>query len=399
MDKLRLQTLIQCHYSGTLTDPEREELRSFVCDETNAARFQELVKLLMEEAEAKDNIAEDEWATLLKEVMNRDCQKTTEHQPLLVKLNPRKKLWWFWGKVAVLLVLAGAAVLWIRKDNNITQVAQNDALTDSLKTIPVPGDYGATLTLEDGKKVPLDSVGTGLLFNQAGSDIIADEAGLRYEAINNATGKVTYNSIASGRGQEFKFVLPDGTMARLNASSAVVFPTSFAGNERRIEVTGEVYLDVVPDAKRPFIVSVEKNIVRVLGTSFNINAYDPEAIITTLVNGSLKVTDKYQQYALISPGEQAIAVDKKLSVQKADLEKELAWINGRFYFDGENLERIMRKLEQWYDIKVVYEGAVPNLQLKGQLYRSITLNNLLNGFKKMGLVYRLEGRTLVIKSS
>lgn len=401
MDKLRLQTLIQCHYSGTLTDPEREELRSFVCNDTNAAQFQELVSQLMEDVEVKDNIAEDEWAAVLKDVMSRSCSKTSDHQSLLLELHPRKRSLWFWGRVAiaVLLLLTGAAFFWLRKNDNVEQVVQKTTITDSLKNIPVPGDYGATLTLEDGKKVKLDSIGTGLLFNQAGSNIVAEGGGLRYEELNNVTGKTTYNSITSGRGQEFKFVLPDGTMARLNASSSVVFPTSFSRNERRIEVTGEVYLDVVPDSKRPFMVSVEKQTVQVLGTSFNINAYDPEAIITTLVNGSLKVTDVQQRHTLIRPGEQAIAVNKGLSVRKANLEKELAWINGRFYFDGENLERIMYKLEQWYDITVVYEGAVPDLQLKGQLYRSITLNNLLNGFKKMGLVYRLDGRTLVIKPS
>jgi ferric-dicitrate binding protein FerR (iron transport regulator) len=196
--------------------------------------------------------------------------------------------------------------------------------------------------------------------------------------------------------------LPDGTNVWLNAASALKYPTSFTGNERRVEVTGEAYFEVVKNAAKPFIVQVkDKADIEVLGTSFNINAYENEhAIRTTLLNGSVRVgvpSTDYKKAVVLVPGQQAQIVGKQISVAaNPPADKILAWKNGLFNFDGADLEEVMRQLERWYDIEVIYENGIPHTRFIGEMSRQIALTDLLDILKRTEVDFRVEGRKLIV---
>jgi ferric-dicitrate binding protein FerR (iron transport regulator) len=139
-----------------------------------------------------------------------------------------------------------------------------------------------------------------------------------------------------------------------------------------------------------------------------VNSYAGEgAVKTTLLEGRVKVSNTDSEKVVLDPGQQAIAgssdsgaAPQRLSViSGADLEKVMAWKNGLFNFEDANLQQVMRQLERWYDIDVVYEKGVPDIQFGGKISRNITLSNLLKVLARAEVKFRLEeGHRLVVLS-
>jgi transmembrane sensor len=278
----------------------------------------------------------------------------------------------------------------------------------SPKDIP-PGRQGAILTLSDGKQVVLDSLGNGVVATQNGTQVILKNGQLAYDAAGKSTGAIAYNTMSTPKGRQFQVTLPDGTRVWLNSASSITYPTSFAGNERRVEITGEAYFEVahlfpVGGGKGrgpiPFKVKINDQAeVEVLGTHFNINAYHDESNIkTTLLEGSVKVTGGSDR-AFLQPGQQAqVTLSEKIKIVKdADIEKVMAWKEGLFNFEGLGIEEVMRQLARWYDIDVVYGKEVPDIKFVGEMSKNVSLSDLLSGLKGIGVHFRIEQeRRLVI---
>jgi ferric-dicitrate binding protein FerR (iron transport regulator) len=187
----------------------------------------------------------------------------------------------------------------------------------------------------------------------------------------------------------------------LNSASSITYPTAFVGNQRNVKITGEVYFEVAKNPKMPFKVRInDQSEVEVLGTHFNINAYQDESVIkTTLLEGAVKIT-KGSEVAFIDPGQQAqVAPMEKIKIVKdADIDKVMAWKNGLFNFEGLGIEEVMRQLSRWYDIDIVYEEGVPNIKFVGELSKNVTLTDLLSGLNGIGVHFKIEqGRRLVIQ--
>ncbi len=292
-----------------------------------------------------------------------------------------------------------------------------------------PGKNGAILTLADGSKVVLDSLGNGVIATQNGAKVLLQNGQVAYSAPGREhspsgaegapTADVTYNMMTTPKGRQFRLVLPDGTRVWLNAASSLRYPTLFAGTERKVEITGEAYFEVAQDAKMPFIVKVnETTEIQVLGTHFNVNSYNDEATInTTLLEGSVRIAYAGEK-AVLEQGQQAQVntqpsgiVAGQLSggatgqsangpikiVRDVNVEKVVAWKNGVFDFEDASLEQVMRQLERWYDIEVVYEKNIPKLEFIGKMGRDLTLSNVLRGLELSKVHFRMEGeRKLVI---
>ena len=192
--------------------------------------------------------------------------------------------------------------------------------------------------------------------------------------------------------------LSDGSAVWLNSSSSIRFPVAFNEQERRVEITGEAYFEVAHDDRKPFRVSVNGVEVQVVGTVFNINSYNDEATMkTTLLTGSVKLT-KGNQQVMIKPGEQAEVGDKTIKVNTGvNVNKEVAWKNGLFYFKNENLKAIMRQIARWYDVDVVYEGKISNDEISGKIYRNTNLSEVLKLLNVLDVNYKIEGKKLIIK--
>ncbi|MCK7556288.1 FecR domain-containing protein [Chitinophaga sedimenti] len=264
--------------------------------------------------------------------------------------------------------------------------------TAVVRTTPIePGKEGATLTLEDGTVVALDSLGNGMI---AGANATLQNGQLAYAPDGKSTA---WNTITTPKARQFRIVLPDGTTVWLNAATSLRFPTAFPGGERKVALQGEAYFEVAKNTKQPFRVNLgDTASVEVLGTDFNINAYtDEPAVRTTLLSGSVRVRQK-QEAIQLQPGQQAV-MQKQLSVDKnANIEGVTAWKSGKFYFEGVSLEEFMRQVTRWYDIEVEYKGSTPQMRLKGKPGRDLDLQDLLDGLAELGIRYKMEGRKLII---
>ncbi|MFX1707279.1 FecR domain-containing protein [Chitinophaga sp. CC14] len=303
---------------------------------------------------------------------------------------------WGWA-AAILALLATGTYLFTSSNNKRTIISQVPPKTDNI----LPGTNKATLTLSDGSSIILDSAANGAIAQQGNSSIIKlanDE--IKYDQKGLSQGEIMTNTMSTPAGGQYKLVLPDGTKVWLNAASSISYPVVFIGDNRRIEVSGEVYLEVAPNKNKPFIAGLKGGLtVQVLGTSFNINAYaDDGEIKTTLVEGRVKVLSSNS--ITLKPGQQAIQISNtgELTLRPdADLEKVLAWKNGMFNFTGLDFKLAMKDIERWYNIQVKYEGTIPAFKLKGKMDKGVQLSDLIRFIEGFGLQVRQEGRTLTIK--
>jgi ferric-dicitrate binding protein FerR (iron transport regulator) len=204
------------------------------------------------------------------------------------------------------------------------------------------------------------------------------------------------------KGRQFQLVLPDGSKVWLNAASSITYPTAFIGEERSVKINGEVYFEIAKDLKRPFNVKVnDDNEIQVLATGFNVKAYtDDPLITTTLLEGAVRL-NAFKKVQTLKPGQQTqVNTDGKITlVNKADIAKIMAWKNGLFNFQDESLEEVMKQLERWYDIRVQYIGNPPAQKFYGELQRDLTLLQVIEALKEIGIQFKIQGRTLIVMPS
>jgi ferric-dicitrate binding protein FerR (iron transport regulator) len=209
---------------------------------------------------------------------------------------------------------------------------------------------------------------------------------------------LTYNTVTTPRGRQFSLVLPDGSRIWLNAASSIKFPTAFTGKERRVELAGEAYFEVAKDKNKPFFVHTDNTETEVLGTSFNISAYNDESVVgATLIEGSIRTglqtdrrTGSQTERVKLVPGEQAKMGVRVEVDHHADVEQVMAWKNGAFNFGNMGLKEVMRQLARWYDLDVVYEPGVKDFRFGGEMSRNVPLSSLLKGLKDMEVHFRIE---------
>lgn len=273
---------------------------------------------------------------------------------------------------------------------------------EPVKQVIKPGHNTALLTLADGSTILLDSAADGVLAQEAGITVLKLKGRLSYDKVRQQTSVPAYNKVFTGRGNQYQLELSDGTIVWLNAASSIRFPISFTGSERKVEITGEAYFEVAKDAKRPFRVMVQSaqgsSEVEVLGTHFNINAYDDEeAVKTTLLEGAIKLSRK-QATQLLKPGQQArYDAQSALSVKAGvDVEKVVAWKNGSFVFDHQDIRSIMRQISRWYDVDIVYQGVPTNETFSGIVSRKSDVLKVLKIMQANGVHFSIEGRKIIV---
>lgn len=311
---------------------------------------------------------------------------------------------WIRYAAAVLLLFAGTWFFWPGKNTELVKQAPKET-----RQI-MPGQHGAVLTLADGSTVLLDSVGNGIIGHQSGADLSVKNGQLEYQAAGKAAAEETFNTLTTPKGRQFKILLPDGTVAWLNAASSIRFPTQFTKDTRRVVISGEVYFEVASLKKAgqvlPFIVNADDKFeVEVLGTYFNVNAYaDEPTLNTTLLEGKVALSMNRpdgRQKIILKPGSQASLtmrgdIVSHMAIGAADVGKVMAWKNGVFDFEDARIDEVMRQLKRWYDIEVKYESGVPDIEFVGKMTRDIPLNGLLIALEKSNVHFRLEGRTLIV---
>ena len=306
---------------------------------------------------------------------------------------------WLRYAAAIIIIVGVAVYFWKSQPKKETTVA---ATTKQVRTDVEPGRDGAILTLADGRQLVLDSLGNGIIATQNGAKVVLNNGALSYDQNGNVSTDIIYNTMHTPKGRQFQLVLPDGTKVWLNAASSITYPTQFIGTERRVEIKGEAYFEVTKNTSMPFKVTIPQGgEVKVLGTHFNINAYDDEpAIKTTLLEGAVKVIQSAignRQSAILKPGEQAVFIaDSRFTIHDADIEQVLAWKNGLFNFNGYDIKAVMREIGRWYDLDIVYEAEPEPEEVMGELQRNLTLSQVMKILQRIHVKYRIEGRQLIV---
>lgn len=380
-DKEAFESLTEKMLRGTITPAEQAQLNEWFD--------------ILENKEPSYIITEDVTREELKSrLLNRI--KRDAGFPANNRLR-RDHLFLLIGQIAACALIILGISIWI-----YSYKGKRVAPSSITQTDIAPGKNGAVLTLSDGRKIILDSHGSSTsVVVQNGTQAINKDGALRYQnAKQTGNGSVVYNTLSTSEGRQYKLILPDGSAVWLNAASTIKYPVAFTGNSRTVEITGEAYFEVAHNAACPFHVKAGKTDVCVLGTHFNINAYnDEENICTTLLQGSVKVTEgKTIKY--LKPGQQSVAnpASADIRIVLADTGAVTAWKNGFFEFEGTSLAAMLRQMSRWYGIEVQFEGAVPDMRFGGKLRRSLPLSGVLEFLKEGGIRYSLEGTRLTILS-
>jgi ferric-dicitrate binding protein FerR (iron transport regulator) len=328
----------------------------------------------------------------------RQEARDTIHQPIVRRVHFLRRTGW-WAAAAVLIVLLTGVAYWLLNKGPQQQPVATVAVENDVQ----PGRQGALLTLADGRVVLLDSLVDGVIASEKGAQVVLEDGQLTYKPSTVHDAQTAYNTVSTPRGRQFALQLPDGTKVWLNAASSLRYPVVFTGTERKVEITGEAYFEVArvrltgaggAGRKMPFKVIINNHTtVEVLGTHFNVNAYNDEnSVNTTLLEGAVKVShEKYIQ--LLQPGQQAQVLNKTGAitlVKDADVTAAVAWKNGTFSFSNANLQTVMRELARWYNIDVEYTGDVSYGAFTGEIGRTLTLDQVLKGLTKTRVHYKIE---------
>jgi transmembrane sensor len=390
MPENRLPYLFDRYMNGTSTEREDIELCTYILASEHAAAFEQLEKQYWEKAN-----------------LNTAVIKDGEAEKFLIKIfnhTPRKAKLFSLGRVAVaasllIAVATGGYFLFFDKPSKPDEIVKTK---EPAKDVEAPKASKAIITLADGSQIFIDSLNT---FMQGNVQVSKTADG---KIVYNGSAKeVIYNTLINPRGSKvINMRLADGTHLWLNAGSSVTYPVTFVGNERKVSITGEAYFEVVASANpsegggalRSFIVQNGDMQVRVLGTHFNVNAYDDEdEIKVTLLEGSVEVENKNSKLR-IKPGQQAQVSSMIKVASDVDVEQVMAWKNGLFDFNKTEIGEIMRQLERWYDMQVEYPQGKPGITLTGNISRNINASKVLQMLEMSGVHFRIEGKKIIVLS-
>jgi transmembrane sensor len=299
-----------------------------------------------------------------------------------------------------LIIITGVLVYHSKKAPQRLATAQQSS---TVKFDAEPGQNKAILTLADGSKLELNSAKIGVLAKAGHISVKKTKDGqliylLAPSKITDANAPIAFNTINTPVGGQYQVILPDGTKVWLNAASSLKYPTQFKGSQRVVELTGEAYFEVTKNAAMPFYVKANNMQVKVLGTHFNIMAYNNEpAIKTTLLEGSVQLSSGAINN-MLKPGQQGLLNRYgQITVSDVNAEHAIAWKNGYFEFNRSGIHEIMNQLARWYDIEIAYDGNMPDDEFVGKIERSAKLSQVLNILKLSKIHFVLENKKLIVK--
>ncbi|MGE7775255.1 FecR family protein [Chitinophaga sp. NPDC101104] len=377
----RIQLLLELYLQDRASESERRELLDIIDGRPDIDWYALLAPSFREDG-ADGTFTPEKWQPVLDAIL----QQEPLEQPA-PRIRYLRRTWW--AAAAAMLLIAGAAT-WLFTGRNAGPEPIQAIVTD----IPAGGDH-AVLRLANGQQITLDSV-QGNIVQQGSLQVSNDSGAVSYQG---KTAAPEYHTLYTRKGGQYRLRLPDGTLVWLNAASSITFPTYFDGDTRKVSITGEAYFEVAKNAVQPFIVQVNQMHITVLGTHFNINAYNDEPDAkTTLLEGAVRVTaGRYM--AVLAPGQQArVAKDRPLTiVDDVNVEDVIAWKNGYTVFENADIATIMRQVARWYDVEVVFEGEMPARRFVGGISRNSSLQDVLRLLEFENVNLKIEGRKIIVK--
>ena len=380
MNREEYNRLYEKYLAGKCSVKEQVELEN----------YQDSFKLKEQQWDVTTMGNSEEIKQSIQENLNYSIQEHSKNRIFKIRV---------WQSAAAAILILLTAGIYYYQNSPEPVIVKTE--TPRFKNDVAPGNNKAIFTLDDGSKIDLDDAKTGILASESNIDIKKTGDGqLEYTAGAQNVKTVKYNILSTPMGGEYQLVLPDGSKVWLNSGSTLRFPTAFIGSERIVELKGEAYFDIAKNPKMPFLVRTNNAMdIKVLGTQFNVMAYDDEKNInTTLVEGSVEVL-KGSEKTNLKPGQEAILNrgSGNIKVAQADLEQAIAWKNGYFIFYNENIESIMRKVSRWYNVDIVYHGNLNNKDFVGTISRNKNVSELLKMLELTGAIhFSIDGRRITV---
>lgn len=377
----RLKELMELYFEQNIEDKEKQELWGFINDPTFADEVKNLIPNATEYPIERYQLDEEKQNKILNFILGDETVKVAGWHRLMVAASI---------VVALSLLTFIFFKSWVPGLGDKNPVAQN---------IPA-GIHGATLTLADGRMIQLGDVRDGEIAREAGVKIEKGNGSEIIYRLDSKTEKENQlNILSTTNGQTYAVLLPDGSKVWINAASELSYMTSLIENGRRVvKLKGEAYFEIAKDHKHPFIVKSNGQEVEVLGTHFNINAYENEPYIsTTLLEGAIRLHTSTQEKVL-KPGEQAQNTSGNLKVRLTNIDSVTDWKDGDFSFKNVDFLTALRKIERWYNVEMIYDKTLPkDLQAGGWISRKKNLSSVLNFIESVNMVrFKVEGRKVYV---
>ena len=380
------------------SEEEADLILELLADESNGKLFHTFISQQLKESPG-DHPA-GEISEPIKNALHLRLERILEASPDRGKKPARRlprMIQFRYAAAAVFVLLAVMSYLLIRRSSPVP--AAPAPLGQGEVQPIVAGSNKAILTLSDGRQIDLDTIAAGDIATQSNAVIKKMANGLiTYEAKPVAGGAPmaslpAFNTISAPKGGQFQVVLPDGSKVWLNAASSLKYPARFDADQRVVELSGEGYFEIEKKGcGLPFIVVSNHQKIEVLGTMFNVNAYTEESYIrTTLINGMVRVSgvkgDSGGQpiaSKTLRPGQQSELSGDDLTIGEGNIEAALAWKNGMFQFDSEDIHVVMRKIARWYNVEVEYHGNMKRKFFSGTISRYGDVQDVLHLLQTTG---------------
>lgn len=378
--------VISKYLEGTATPEEEEQVNRWYSSFND-----EEVEIPSNSLGMKDQI-DTRLKLRLKEMMDNSYKKEIKVYPLRRTLLMR-----ITAAAVVIFIISTGTYFFLHRSTDIQVVKKAKPVKDDI----VLFENKVILTFQDGSKISLTDAAKGEVIRQNGFAItkIADGQFV-YNLLDSSDAKdstLALNMIETPKGGQVKVEFPDGSQVWINASSSFQFPVLFSNNEFNTDLNGEAYFEITPNKLRKFRVKSGRQITEVLGTRFNICAYrDEPSISTTLLEGSIRITDLYTKKSqLLKPGQQA-SLNKTLQVSDSEAQDAIAWTEGYFHFNNADIKTVMRELERWYGITARYEGELTKQKFEGAIDKKLTLQQVLTILGKSQVHFRVKGKKVVV---
>jgi transmembrane sensor len=375
----RLKYLLERHISGTCTDAEKQELAALVLDHEHEEEIGRLMEEIFNSLEATDELPEHRVESILDSILGR------------VRYLNRKYL----SIAAAVIISIAIGMYYMPGKSKQTRIGD---LSQAKQGIKAPETSRAMIVLGNGKTVAIDSLNKQALALQGDARVVRTKDGqIVYKGNSD---EMVYNTLVNPKGSKVvDLVLQDGTRVWLNCESSLTYPVDFKDKDRIVEVKGEAYFEVAKNPSKKFMVVANGVRTEVIGTHFNVNAYnDLGHTHIALLEGSVRISNSTSS-AILKPGQEGkLNGTGDIGIEK-DIEKDeiIAWKDGMFNFNSLSLQGIMKQIERWYDVEVVYDGVTTEKHFSGIFSRADNVSEILKMMQLAGVKFSIEGRKIIVK--
>ena len=390
---------MQKYFDNSISKEELELLLQKLSGNEDMHGFSEVLKTHWESASLNSQgLASGSWDEKFHAMMEEAKQAVP-----VIAISKAKKIKTIYrfaaaASIAALLLSAGYFIFFARGSKKETHTEIGKSSTND---IAAPVGSKTTLKLSNGTIVILDSLENGRIAQQGNVNVQKINSGqLAYTTLKEEPAEIVYNTLSTAKGGQTRIVLADGTKVWLNASSSLRFPVAFSGGKREVELMGEGYFEVAKNPAMPFYVKSKDLQVRVLGTHFDVMAYEDEKVIkTTLLEGSVKII-RNKSVKVLKPGQEA-SIQKSgdaISVSSdIDTDDAIAWKNGFFQFNRLDMKGIMRQVSRWYDVEVQFAPDVNTSRtFSAVVSRSSNLSAVMKIMEQANIHFKIKGKIITI---